>query len=210
MSVLKTTIVLGGFGLVLAAAPALAQTPPAAQQPAQQTPAPQQPAQPAEPPRPFPEGARIAYVDIQAIASSSAEGRAASGKIDELRKKKTAELTEKNKQLQGLQTKLQQGGTVLSDQARLQLEKEITKAQRDIQLFQEDAQTDIEQLQNELQAEFQRRLNPIIQQVAQERGLHMLLSIRDSGAVWADTGLDLSEEVVKRFDAASKTAAEKK
>ena len=32
---------------------------------------------------------------------------------------------------------------------------------------------------------------------------------KDNGAVWADTGLDLSDEIVKRFDAAAKTAPKK-
>ena len=74
--------------------------------PAAQTP----PRRAATPPKPFPEGAKIAYVNIQAIASNSVEGKAATAKLDELRKKKTAEIAEKNKALAGAQTKLQQGG----------------------------------------------------------------------------------------------------
>ena len=61
------------------------------------------------PPKPFPEGAKIAYVNVQAIASNSVEGKAATAKLDELRKKKSTELAEKNKALQAAQTKLQQG-----------------------------------------------------------------------------------------------------
>jgi Skp family chaperone for outer membrane proteins len=61
-----------------------------------------------------------------------------------------------------------------------------------------------------LNGEFQRKLNPIIEAVAKEKGLQMLFSIRDNGAVWADTGLDLSDEVIKRFDAMGKTAPAKK
>ena len=64
-----------------------ARDPPAAQTPA---PAP-------TPPKPFPEGAKIAYVNVQAIASNSVEGKAATSKLDDLRKKKTAEIAEKNK-----------------------------------------------------------------------------------------------------------------
>jgi Skp family chaperone for outer membrane proteins len=76
--------------------------------------------------------------------------------------------------------------------------------------MQQNAQAEAEQLERELNAEFQRKLNPILEQVGKEKGLHMLFSIRDNGAVWADTGLDLSEEVIKRFDAATKAAPVKK
>jgi outer membrane protein len=220
MSVLKTTIVIAAMSLGLAAGPAWAQAPaqtppaqkptPPAQTPPATPPAQTPPAAQPTPPRPFPEGARIAYVDIQTIASNSAEGKAATAKIQDLNKKKTAELGEKQKNVQALQTKLTQGGTVLSDQARGQLEKDIERAQRDIQLFQQDAQDEIQELTQQLQNEFQQRLYPIIQQVALEKGLHFVFSIRDSGAMWFDTGLDLSAEVFKRFDAAAKTNATKK
>ena len=134
---------------------------------------------------------------------------AATSRIQELQKKKTAELGEKQKALQALQTKLQQGGTVISDSTRSQLEKDIEKQNRELQFLQQDAQAEIQQLQQDLQQEFQTRLQPVIDQVAKEKGLHYVFSIRDSGAIWANTGLDLSAEVVKRFDASAKAPAKK-
>ncbi len=209
----------------LSAGAAMAQTTPAApapgpgtQKPTPQppaTPAPaapgaQTPAPPPTPPKPFPEGAKVAYVSVQAIASNSSEGKVATAKLAEYQKKKAGELGEKNKALQAAQTKLQQGGSVLNDQARAQLEKEIEKMNREIQFFQQDAQTEGQELQNQLQQEFQEKLNPILEQVATEKGLHMIFDGTNSGAVWAFPGLDLTAEVIRRFDAASKTAPVKK
>jgi outer membrane protein len=182
--------------------PPVGQTPPAGQKPVAPAPA-------AQPPKPFPEGAKIAYVDIQMIASNSAEGKAASAKIQEWEKKKTAELAERNKAAQALQTKLQQGGNVLSETARAQSEKELQKLQRELQALQEDAQQERTELTAQLQGEFQEKLNPIIEQVATEKNLQVVFSVRDSGIVWAYSGIDLSAEVIKRFDAASKAAPKK-
>ncbi|HJR60507.1 MAG TPA: OmpH family outer membrane protein, partial [Vicinamibacterales bacterium] len=146
-------------------------------------------------------------INLQAIASTSIEGKAATAKIQELQKKKTAELTEKNKQAQAIQTKLQQGGTVLSEQARSQAEKDLQKLQRELQGMQEDAQQEIADLQQNLQVEFQNRLNPIIEQVATEKSLHVVLSVES--VVWGYAGIDITPEVIKRFDAAPKTAPKK-
>jgi outer membrane protein len=196
-----------------APAPAPATPDPGTQKPSTPAPSTAAPAAPTPaptgPPKPFPEGAKIAYVNVQAVASNSIEGKAATSKLDELRKKKAAELAEKNKQLQTLQTKLQQGGTVLNDTARGQLDKDIEKVNRDIQFFQQDANSELQELQNQLQADFQEKLNPVLEQVATEKGLHMLIDIANSGAIWANTGLDLSAEVIRRFDAAAKTPAKK-
>ena len=197
--------------VALAAGSAWAQTPttpapPATQKPAEQPPAATPPSAAAAP-RPFPEGAKVAYIDLQYIASNSAEGKAATAKIQEYAKKKTAELEGKQKALEAARQKLLQGGTVLSDSARSQMEKEIEKQARELQYAQQEAQSEQQSLTQDLQNEFQTRLNPIIDQVANEKGLHLVLSIADSGAVWVNTGLNISAEVMKRLDSAKPAAA---
>jgi outer membrane protein len=212
---LQMMFVVGAVA-ALAATPGYSQTPapkpagpaPATQAPATPPTAPPTAAQPAAPqaPRPFPEGAKFAFVDIQAIASNSAEGKAATAKLDEMKKKKNADLLAKNTALKSMQEKLSAGGTVLNDQARGQLEKDIEKAQRDLQFAQQDAQTELSDMTNQLQADFQEKLNPVLETIRAEKGLQMIFSIRDSGIVAVEAGLDLSGEVIKRFDASAKTA----
>jgi outer membrane protein len=191
---------------VLAAGPVSAQqaqAPAAPAQPAAQAPAAQAPAQPAAQPRPalpFPEGAKVAFINVQRIANESSEGKSATSRVKALNDKKVAELAEKQKGLTAAQEKLQKGGSVLSDTARQQLEKDIEKLQVDIQRFTQDAQAEVQELQNELQNEFQKRLLPVIDAVAQEKGLHLVFSVADAGVVWANPGLDVTGDVIKRFD----------
>jgi outer membrane protein len=223
MKLLKMSIVAMALLFVLAAGSAFAQTAPAgAQPPAGQPPAGQPPATPPaptapkpqpqpQPPAPFPQGAKVAFINIQTIASGSTAGKEASKKLQELQTKKSAEIADKTKQLQAMQTKLNQGGvSVLNDNARAQLEKDIDKAQRDIQFSQQNAQAELNELQNDLQGEFQQKLFPIVKQVAEEKGLHAVFSISDSGAAYYDPGLDISDEVIKRLDVAKTAAPVKK
>ena len=177
-----------------------APTPAAPQKPATPTPAPAQPAAPAPAPRPFPEGAKIAYVVLQRIANESGEGKAATAKIQALQQKKGAELAEKNKQLQGLQAKLEKESSVMSTTAQADVQKQIERLQVDIQRFTQDAQAEIQELQNQLQQQFQTRIEPVLSQVGQEKGLHFIFNGPDSGLVWADPGLDISDDVIKKLD----------
>jgi outer membrane protein len=192
--------------VALAADSAWAQAPTTPAAPATQKPEPP-PAATGAAPRPFPEGAKVAYIDLQYIASNSVEGKAATAKIQEYAKKKTAELEGKQKALEAARNKLLQGGTVLSDSARSQMEKEIEKMARELQYAQQEAQSEQQSLTQDLQNDFQTRLNPVIDQVANEKGLHLVLSIADSGAVWVNTGLNISAEVMKRLDSAKPAAA---
>lgn len=198
--------------LAVGAGPVFAQaTPPPATPPAQQPPpATQPPAKPATPetpapePAPFPEGAKVAYIFMQGIFNGSAEGKAAAAKVQEWEKKKVAEIQEKTKQVQALQTKLQQSGTVLNDAARSQGERDLQKLQRELQAMQEDAQVEAQDLRQQLLNDFSKKVNPIIAAIAKERGLHMIFSVADDANVaWADPGLNLTAEVVKRIDAAA-------
>lgn len=188
------------FGQAAGQQPAPKPAQPATQAPATPAPAPQPAAQPT-PPRPFPEGAKVAYVMLPLIAQNSSEGKAASTRIEELQKKKQAELQDKNKQLQTAQQKLNASGTVLNDQARGALEKDVERMQREIQFAQQNAQAEVQDLTQELQEQFRQKLMPIIESMGKERGLHVIFSGGDAGIIWADPGLDLTQEVVKRLDA---------
>src|SRR6188768_155388 len=134
MKVLKSSMMVAALSLALCA-PVFAQATPPAGAPKPQTPAQPpatppaaaQPAAPKAPPVPFPQDAKIAFIDINVIAANSAAGKDASTKLNAFQTKKSAEIQEKNKQLQALQTKLQTGGTVLSEAARGTLEKDIDR-----------------------------------------------------------------------------------
>ena len=133
-------------------------------------------------PAPFPAGAKVAYVNVQAIAVNSADGKAANAKIEALVKKKQAEAT---------------------------AAAATQKTPQDQQRLQQEAQQEVQKLQQELQGEFQRKLVPILQQMAQEKHLSMLLSAQEAGLIWAEPGLDLTAEAIKRLDASTPAAPKK-
>ena len=190
---------------VFAQAPTPAQQPPAKPEPAKPAPAPAQP--PA--PKPFPQGAKVAYVVLQRIANESADGRVATTRIQALQQKKATELNERSKQLAGLQAKLEKEGSVMSASASADLQKQIEKLNLEVQRFTQDAQAEVQELQQQLQQEFQQKLEPVIQAVASEMGLHFVFNGPDAGLVWADQSLDISTEVIKKLDLSSGKPAPK-
>ena len=187
------------LAFVLSAAPGVAQgagQQPAAQPPAQAAPAPQ-------PPAAFPQGAKIALVNLQQIAQLSVDGKASTAKVQALIAKKQTEAAAKAKQLQDNQNKLQQSGALMNEAARAQLEKEIERQQVEQQRFEQDAQAEVMELQTQLQGAFQERLFPILNQMVQEKGLYILFSAADAGIIAGNPGIDLTLEAIKRFDAAA-------
>jgi Skp family chaperone for outer membrane proteins len=190
---------------VAIAAPSTAQTqtPPKPQAPRATTPSQPpvfQPATRPQTPVTFPLDAKYAVVDTQAVASTSVIGKEASKKLNDLQSKKAADLQDMNKQLQALQARRDTGGSVLNDAARAQLDKEIDKLQRDIQYVTSSAQADLQNLNNELMAEFTRKVEAAVQEIAKEKGLYIVFTA-DSGVAYVAPEVDISDEVIKRLDA---------
>jgi len=208
---MKGSAIAAPLVVMLSAVTVFAQTPaPQAAQPAAQTPAQPKPATPAapaatpppvQPPAPFPAGAKIAFFQPEVVFQNSTDGKAALARVQSLVQKKQTENAEKTKALQANQQKLQTSGSVMNEAARSQLEKEIERQQKDAERFQQDAQAEINELQQEVQNEFAKKLSPIIEQLATEKGLHLLFNARESGISWATAGLDLTSDVIKKLDA---------
>ena len=165
----------------------------------------------------------LAYVDIQRVASESEAGKNANAKVQELSQQKLSEIEARSTELQGRvtaineqlaeqQQKLQQGQNIMSAEARLTLQREISKLQLDIQRttqdsqaeaerLTQDAEAEVQALQQELQIEFQKQLVPVIEQVAADKGLSFIFSAGDGGLIWADTTLDLTQELIDLLNA---------
>src|SRR5436190_6415820 len=222
LSTMRSSLVIVAIGIALMAGPVNAGQTPAAPKPAPTAPKPTPPAgapaqtppaaaqpAPATPPRPFPEGAKIAYVNVQRIASESVEGQAATKRLTSLREEKEKDLAARNAKFEDARKRLETSASVLSESVRGTQQKEVERLQTDLQRATQDAQKAVEDLQNELQLEFQRKLLPVLSEVSAAKNLHMVFSSVDSGVVWADPGLDITTDIIKKLDAAAAAAPKK-
>ena len=150
----------------------------------------------------LPEGAVVGWVNVPEIAAVSASGQELAGQVQTLNEEKISEINAMNTELQASQEKLEQGASVLSETAAAQLQRDIGRLQIDIQRATEDAQVEVQTLTEELQIDFQDSLIPIIGEIAAEKQLHLVFSVTDSGVVWTLPGLNITADVIARFDAA--------
>jgi Skp family chaperone for outer membrane proteins len=149
----------------------------------------------------FPKDSRIGYVDLERVAALSREGKSATAQLEALRTKKAAEVASRGKQIELLQEKLSAGSAVLNEAAFTRLQRESQRAQLDFQRFNEDAQAEVRDTQQQLWRAFTTRLFPVVGEVATEKNLWAVFS-SESTLLWHHPGIDLSEEIARRLDAA--------
>jgi Skp family chaperone for outer membrane proteins len=161
---------------------------------------------PAEP-VPFPEDARIAFVDLQAVFSQSALGRRARDEIGELRQQLSLELRAKTAEMDSLSEKIRTQETIAAEAILAGWTATLRRLEREAQFATQEAQIQVDELQNTFIGEFERKVLPVIETIRSERRLLAVFSVppaADPGSglrlVAADRSLNLSAEVVRRLD----------
>lgn len=127
----------------------------------------------------------VVTLSLQRIIAESAEGRAANQRLQALGQKMAADLAAKQKELQQPQA----GATAESRQKMFQ------------QLVQQ-SQAEFANTQRQVQNELRTKINPILSQVAADRGADMVLN-GDAAVAWAGPGLDITNDVLAKLNAAT-------
>jgi outer membrane protein len=151
---------------------------------------------------PFPADARIAFVNPQYVFSASRDGKAAATELQSLQNKKNAAISAKTKEVEALEQKLAQNASMLNDDARSLLQRDVARAKVDFQRLVEDAEAEVQQKRQEFERAFSRKLFPAIGEVAKARNLWAVFST-ESALMWHQPALDISDEIVGRLDGAA-------
>ncbi len=191
------TFAAGALAFAVAAAPARAQAPAAAT--------------PASSAAPAAGATKIGIIEVQRIVQESAIGKESLARVQKLQQSKQEELTKRQKELRELEQKIQDQGKSLSEDAMDKLQKEYQGKAVDLKRFQDDAQRELEEAQRKELGDLEKRIMPVINDVAREQGYQLVFNKFNSGLLFADDkSTDLTEAVITRFNsqiAAPKPAA---
>ncbi len=143
---------------------------------------------------------RVAVIDVQQVVESSAAGREALARLKKLNDEKVAEGAKMVTELEALQKQLAAQRATLSDERIKSLQKQIEDKQVALERFRDDAQEFLDEARRkELQA-LEARILPIINEIGREMKLHLIFNKFQSGLVYADDSVDITDEVLKRFN----------
>ena len=184
------------IALVLALWPAHAR----AQEPPAQSPQTQVPAGAA-----FPAGARIGFVQLQAVLTKSALGQRLSAELKQLTDQRDAELKAKEQGIADLEAQL--NGPVrqtLTREAANALVLALNRQRAQLNFDRETWQRRVQDSSQAMLADFREQMLPVIEAIREERGLLLVLSLPTPGVVASDPRLDLSTELIAKLDARAK------
>ena len=147
---------------------------------------------------------RFGAINLSYVARSSKIGKIEIAKIEDVSRKRAAEIESKAADLQKQQTQLQNPGVGLSQRALADLQRTFEKSRLELQRFQQDAENEIAAMQSDFDVKFRATVVPVIDRLSREKGLHFVFGLEEAAIVWWTPAVDISDEVVKRLDAAIK------
>jgi len=152
---------------------------------------------------------KVGVVNSQRAFESSAEGKKAAGQLQERDNRIKSDLARMDNELKQLQTKLSAQRLTMSADALLQLQADIDKKTTAQKRYQEDATRDIQKLQYDIVQRVRGDMVSVVETIAKEKGLDLVLDLGSSGVVYFNKTIEITDDVIKRYDEA-KTAPVKK
>jgi outer membrane protein len=146
---------------------------------------------------------KIGVMNVLRAIVECNEGKQANDEFQKKFEVKREELSKKQKEIETLQQQLKSQAATLNDAARAGLTRSIEVKSTDLQRSQEDAEKEFNELRNQIFNRIGSKLAPLVQQYAKEKSFTLVLdsSSQTTQLTYADPATDITDDVVKRYDA---------
>jgi outer membrane protein len=142
----------------------------------------------------------MAVIDVQQVVSESAAGKETMTRLRKLQDDKVAEGRKKAEDLEGLRKQLATQRATLTEAKVADLEKQIEDRQVELQRFSDDTKQQLAEAQRREMEALEKQIMPIINELGRELKIQMIFNKFQSGLVYADDAVDITEQVVRRFN----------
>jgi outer membrane protein len=149
-------------------------------------------------------GNKVATINITGALAGCNEGQRDFGALDKKFEPRQTELSNMNKELEGLKTQLNAATTEV---ARAPLVKQIEQKQKAFERTRTDAADDYQNQQNDVASRILAKMAPVMVKYAADNGFGLLLDTTkqwpDGQVIWAGQTVDITRAVVDAYNAQS-------
>lgn len=144
---------------------------------------------------------KIGYVDMQKAIQSTKAGQKAKKDLEAEFEKRKKTLQSKEGDLKKMGEELEKKAMVLSEDVRAKKQKEFQTSMMEFQQTVQKNQKEIQEQERKLTEPILKKLQTVIEDMAKKDAYTVILEKRENGVLWAQKELDITEKVVKAFEA---------
>lgn len=147
---------------------------------------------------------KVAYVDLQQALQSVDAGKKAKARLEKEVATKRKELEKQQAALQKEAEQFEKKAAILNEGARAKKQAELQKRLLEFQQKAARTQTELQGRERSLTAPLIKELRGIIEGIGKARKYELILEKNESAVLYAQSGSDITAEVIKRFNAKRK------
>jgi outer membrane protein len=152
---------------------------------------------------------KIGYVDLQRALNEVDEGRVAKAALKKDFDEKQKQIDIKKTDFEKLQADFEKQATMLSEQARKDKAQDLDRRARELQTLFVNLQKDLSEREREATRGIFDKMAQIVGEIAEADGFTLVLE-RNSGLVYAPASLDLTNELIRKYNARYPSTSPKK
>jgi outer membrane protein len=145
--------------------------------------------------------AKIAVIDFQKILDVSDEGKAAQTEINNKGKQWEQTLQQKGQDIEAARANFERESMVMSKEQRMDKEREIRIRINDFKQLQQEYAQAARKMQFELVAKIREKIEKIVIETGKKEGYLMILEQKEAGVIYAPQTIDITDDVIKRYNA---------
>jgi len=147
--------------------------------------------------------ATVAVIDVQRVVTDSDPGKESLQRLMTLQNEKIEEGRNLQTELTALREQFNKQRLTLSEQKLEEMTGQIEDKTISLQRFEDDAKRSLEEARRTALGRLEQQIMPIINEIGKERGLTLIFNkFQDSGIIYADDAVDITDEVIRRFNTA--------
>ena len=152
---------------------------------------------------------KLGFVDLPRALNEVEEGKAAKAQLEKEFKEKQKQLDAKQDELKRLKADYDKQAVVMSDQAKRDKQSELERKAGETQQLFVQLQSELSRREQELTGPILEKLANAVREIAEAEGFTAIFERNRSGVVYMVAALDVTNEVIRKYNARTGGAAKK-
>lgn len=145
---------------------------------------------------------KVGVISVQGAIVGTKDGQKASQELDQKFAPKKKEFDTRQSEVASLQDQLNKGGSVMSEDKRAQLTRDIDDKKKRLERDIQDAQEELQGAQQTLLSSLGQRMMAVIEKYAKDNGYSMILDVSNPNTpvLYASSAVDITQDIVSLYD----------
>jgi outer membrane protein len=149
--------------------------------------------------------AKVGVISVQGAIVGTHDGQKASQELETKFNPKKKEFDARQSEIGQLQDQYNKGGSVMNDEKRNQLAREIDEKKKRLERDMQDANEELQSEQQRVLQGLGQRMMAVIEKYAKDNGYTMILDVSNPNTpvLYASSGIDITQDIVQLYDKTS-------